>query len=92
MKAVVGEEALSDDDKLYLEFLDKFENEFLAQDPLEKRNIFKSLDKAWDLLRIFPEKLLKKINKKHLEKFYQRGEEMIRKGMQKKAKEEEKKE
>jgi V-type H+-transporting ATPase subunit B len=30
MKAVVGEEALSEDDKLYLEFLDKFESEFLA--------------------------------------------------------------
>jgi len=25
MKAVVGEEALSEDDKLYLEFLEKFE-------------------------------------------------------------------
>jgi V-type H+-transporting ATPase subunit B len=93
MKAVVGEEALSDDDKLYLEFLDKFENEFLAQDPLEKRNIFKSLDKAWDLLRIFPEKLLKKINKKRLEKYYQRGEEMMRKNVDKKVRvEEEKKE
>ncbi len=33
MKAVVGEEALSAEDKLYLEFLEKFESsEFLAQD------------------------------------------------------------
>jgi len=29
MKAVVGEEALSDDDRLYLEFLEKFEGSFL---------------------------------------------------------------
>jgi len=29
MKAVVGEEALSDDDRLYLEFLEKFEGAFL---------------------------------------------------------------
>ena len=29
MKAVVGEEALTDDDRLYLEFLDKFEGHFL---------------------------------------------------------------
>jgi vacuolar-type H+-ATPase subunit B/Vma2 len=29
MKAVVGEEALSDDDKLFLQFLEKFEGEFL---------------------------------------------------------------
>lgn len=73
MKAVVGEEALSDDDKLYLEFLTEFENEFLSQDPLEKRNIFKSLDKAWKLLRIFPEKLLKKIKKEYIAKYYERG-------------------
>lgn len=92
MKAVVGEEALSDDDKLYLEFLDKFEGEFLTQDPLEKRNIFKSLEKAWDLLRIFPEKLLKKIERKHLDQYYQRGEEMLRKNLAKKHQEEEKKE
>lgn len=31
MKAVVGEEALSSEDKLALEFLDKFEREFVGQ-------------------------------------------------------------
>ena len=31
MKAVVGEEALSGEDKLALEFLDRFEHEFVAQ-------------------------------------------------------------
>lgn len=31
MKAVVGEEALSSEDLLYLEFLDKFENKFVNQ-------------------------------------------------------------
>ena len=31
MKAVVGEEALSPDDLLYLEFLTKFEKNFIAQ-------------------------------------------------------------
>lgn len=31
MKAVVGEEALSQDDLLYLEFLTKFEKNFIAQ-------------------------------------------------------------
>lgn len=94
MKAVVGEEALSDDDKLYLEFLETFENEFLAQDPLEARNVFKSLDRAWNLLRIFPEKLLKKISRKHLDNYYQRGEEMMRKDISKRQQkaEEEKKE
>lgn len=34
MKAVVGEEALSSDDLLYLEFLQKFEKQFIAQGKL----------------------------------------------------------
>lgn len=29
MKAVVGEEALTEDDKLYLKFHDRYENEFV---------------------------------------------------------------
>ncbi|NWY02136.1 VATB1 ATPase, partial [Nothoprocta ornata] len=61
MKAVVGEEALSPDDLLYLEFLHKFERQFIAQGPYEKRSIFESLDLGWQLLRIFPRQLLKRI-------------------------------
>jgi V-type H+-transporting ATPase subunit B len=76
MKAVVGEEALSEDDKLYLIFLEKFERDFLSQDPYESRTIFKSLDKAWDLLRVFPDKLLKKISKKFINEYYKRDREM----------------
>ena len=34
MKAVVGEEALSADDLLYLEFLNKFEKTFITQGKL----------------------------------------------------------
>lgn len=37
MKAVVGEEALTSDDLLYLEFLQKFERNFIAQG---KRSVF----------------------------------------------------
>ena len=36
MKAVVGEEALSSDDLLYLEFLSKFEKNFLTQGKNER--------------------------------------------------------
>ena len=61
MKAVVGEEALSADDLLYLEFLKKFESNYIAQGQYEKRTIFKSLDMAWNLLRIFPQEKLKKV-------------------------------
>lgn len=34
MKAVVGEEALTQEDRLYLDFLEKFEGEFLKQGAL----------------------------------------------------------
>ena len=37
MKAVVGEEALTPDDLLYLEFLGKFEKNFIAQGNYENR-------------------------------------------------------
>ena len=37
MKAVVGEEALSADDLLYLEFLNKFEKTFITQGILKNK-------------------------------------------------------
>ena len=61
MKAVVGEDALTTDDKNYLLFLEKFENQFLQQGKYEKRDIFRSLEGAWDLLRRFEKKALTKI-------------------------------
>jgi V-type H+-transporting ATPase subunit B len=73
MKAVVGEEALSTEDKLYLEFKDKFEKKFITQGRYQKRTIFESLDLAWELLRIFKRESLKKIPKKILDKYYPRG-------------------
>jgi V-type H+-transporting ATPase subunit B len=72
MKAVVGEEALSEDEHKYLEFLDKFEQKFLTQGAYENRTIFKSLDIAWELLRIFPQDMLKKIPAKIKDEFYAR--------------------
>merc|ERR1719415_384757 len=73
MKAVVGEEALSTEDKLYLEFKEKFEKKFINQGSYQKRTIFESLDLAWELLRIFKRESLKKISKKVLDKYYPRG-------------------
>ncbi|KAK7048329.1 TFCD-C domain-containing protein [Favolaschia claudopus] len=72
MKAVVGEEALSSEDKLALEFLDKFERQFVGQGAYESRTIFESLDLAWSLLRIFPKEQLNRINPKIIAEFYGR--------------------
>jgi len=78
IKAVVGEEALNDEDHLYLEFIDKFEERFVAQGPYEKRDVFNSLDLAWELLRIFPEDMLKKLPKKIKDEFYGRDREIAK--------------
>lgn len=72
MKAVVGEEALSSEDHLYLEFLDKYEKNFLAQGFMETRTVQGSLDKAWELLRIFPKEMLSRIPDKIKNEYYDR--------------------
>jgi len=72
MKAVVGEEALSSEEKLALEFLEKFESTFVTQGHNENRSIFDSLDLAWSLLRIFPREQLNRIPQKILDEWYSR--------------------
>ncbi|XP_065183993.1 V-type proton ATPase subunit B-like [Sycon ciliatum] len=72
MKAVVGEEALTPDDLLYLEFLGKFEKNFIAQGAYENRTIFESLEIGWQLLRIFPKEMLKRIPQSTLSEHYNR--------------------
>jgi len=39
---------------------------------MENRTIFQSLDKAWDLLSLFPKEKLTKIKKAHKDNFYMR--------------------
>jgi len=73
MKAVVGEEALSPEDHLYLEFLEKFEGKFVNQGPYENRTIFDTLEIAWGLLRTFPKEMLKRIPEKTLKVYYARS-------------------
>merc|ERR1711976_1046213 len=63
MKAVVGKEALQEDELKHLDFAKQFEDNFLKQSSFENRDIFISLDLAWELLRIFPAENLKKIGK-----------------------------
>ncbi|XP_075843043.1 V-type proton ATPase subunit B, brain isoform [Microtus pennsylvanicus] len=72
MKAVVGEEALTSDDLLYLEFLQKFEKNFISQGPYENRTVYETLDIGWQLLRIFPKEMLKRIPQSTLSEFYPR--------------------
>ena len=79
MKAVVGEEALSMEDHLYIKFVEKFENKFINQGNFTNRSIFESLDLAWDLLRTFPQNLLGKISYNLREKYYGRKQTLAAK-------------
>lgn len=72
LKAVVGEEALSDDEKDLIKFESKYEREFVAQDPYENRTIFQSLAKAWDLLETFDRVKLRQLDPAIIKQFYQR--------------------
>ncbi|MFW5945617.1 MAG: V-type ATP synthase subunit B [Candidatus Natronoplasma sp.] len=68
--AVVGEEALSERDRLYLEFAEEFEERFIDQGLEEDRSIDETLDMAWDLLTIIPKKELKRIDQKYIDEYY----------------------
>lgn len=67
--AIIGEEALTDRDRLYLKFSDEFEKQFLNQGPME-RTIEETLDLAWKLLSVFPKGELKRVKQDHINKYY----------------------
>jgi V-type H+-transporting ATPase subunit B len=62
-------------------FLEKFETQFLQQGKYEKRDIFRSLEGAWDLLRLFERKSLSKTNDDMLNKYYLRKSAVQREGV-----------
>jgi len=70
MKAVIGEEALTDVDREHLEFLKQFERDFITQGFYESRDIFHSLNLCWKLLQTFGYDRLTKIDKKMRDKYY----------------------
>ncbi|PII03288.1 V-type ATP synthase subunit B [Acholeplasma laidlawii] len=70
LATVLGESALSDTDKLYAVFADKFEKEYLSQGYESNRTIEETLDLGWKLLNILPRSELKRISNKRLDKYY----------------------
>ncbi len=68
--AVVGEEALSERDRKYLDFAEEFEERFINQGEDEDRSIDETLDLGWDLLTNIPKRELKRIDEKWIDKYY----------------------
>ncbi len=67
---IVGVVGLSERERTWLEFADRFENEFVKQGPYENRNVEQTLEIAWDLLSILPEEDLIRIREAYINKYH----------------------
>jgi V/A-type H+-transporting ATPase subunit B len=74
LSRIVGEVGLSEDEKLYLKFADNFETQLINQGEYENRTIETTLNIAWKLLSILPEKALTRIHEEYIEKYYLKKE------------------
>jgi V/A-type H+-transporting ATPase subunit B len=70
LASVIGEEELSDLDKQYLAFGDRFEREFLTQGEHENRTIGQTLDLGWKILTALPRSELYRVREATLEKYF----------------------
>jgi V/A-type H+-transporting ATPase subunit B len=67
--AIIGEAALSANDRLILDFANRFEQTFVGQGMVD-RDINTTLHIAWELIAPLPRELLKRIPQKYLEKYH----------------------
>jgi V/A-type H+/Na+-transporting ATPase subunit B len=69
LSAIVGEEALSDVDRIYLKIAEKFEKRFITQGYDEDRTIEETLNMGWEVLSELPERELKRIKPEFIAKY-----------------------
>jgi V/A-type H+-transporting ATPase subunit B len=67
--AIIGEAALSANDRQVLDFAERFEQHFIGQGK-SARDILETLDRAWDLLAPMPNELLKRVPIELLDKYH----------------------
>ncbi len=70
LMVVLGEAALTDIDKLYAQFAERFEKEYVSQGFETNRSIEETLQIGWDLLGILPRAELKRIKDEFLDTYY----------------------
>ena len=70
LASVIGEDELSETDKLYIAFGRRFEKEFISQGMRENRTLEQTLDLGWDLLSMLPRAELGRVSDKLLDKYY----------------------
>jgi len=72
LAAIMGEAAMSEEDRKYMRFADRFEAEYISQGYYDNRSIEETLDLGWKLLSMFKDNELKRIDTKMLEKYMPR--------------------
>jgi len=72
LATIMGEAALSDEDKKYMRFAEQFEARYVSQDYYENRTVEQTLDLGWELLSMFDNAELKRIDVKLIEKYMPR--------------------
>ncbi|NLW66097.1 MAG: V-type ATP synthase subunit B, partial [Clostridiales bacterium] len=70
LASVIGEDELSDIDKLYMQFGKRFEREFIAQGSRESRSLEQTLDMGWQVLSMLPRSELSRVSDKLLDRYY----------------------
>ena len=74
ISTIIGAESLSERDKVYLTFADEFERKFVSQGEFEKRKVEDTLDIAWSLFSMLPERDLRLISEEFVRKYLPKGE------------------
>ena len=69
LMTILGEAALSEDDKLYAKFAEEFEKRYVGQGNSTNRSIEETLNIGWELLSILPTRELKRIKPEYIEKY-----------------------
>lgn len=70
LASVIGEDELSEEDKLLMAFGREFEAKFLNQSFTENRSIEQTLDLGWSLLSMLPRKMLDRVDDAILDAHY----------------------
>ena len=69
LAVVLGESALSETDRIYAKFAERFEEEYVNQGYQTNRSIIETLDLGWELLNMLPRTELKRIKDEMIDEY-----------------------
>ncbi len=70
LAVILGEAALSEEDKAFFKFADIFEDRFVRQGSDENRTIEETIELGWELMTLLPKSELKRIRQEYIDKYY----------------------